>query len=381
MVPPAGCQCDNAKKSFRASAMTTTKPLRLAINGFGRIGRCFLRALHESGLAERLQVVAINEPTDLASIAYLARFDSTHGRFPGHVEAGAGTLLVNGRPIVVSHAQTPEEVDWRGLGIDLVVECSGRYTRRAELERFLAAGCPRLLLSHPGHGAEDVDATVVFGFNHRCLSGAERIVSNASCTTNAIVPVLDLLHRRFGVEQAMLTSLHSLMNDQPILDGFHHPDLRCTRSALQSLIPVATGLARGVERLLPELSGRVQAKAIRVPVLNVSAIDLVVTLAKDATVEGINRMMIEAAANPPPGLLAYSEDAHASVDFNHSPSSAIVDGSQTRIGGARLANLLVWFDNEWGFANRLLDVADHWLRHAAPNPATASRRETSLERS
>ncbi len=354
--------------------MSTNPPLRLAINGFGRIGRGFLRALHESALTEQIRVVAINEPSELASIAYLTRFDSTHGRFPGHVEAGSGAILINGARVAVTHALTPEEVDWRDLGVDLLVECSGQYTRRADLERFIVAGCPRLLLSHPGHSAEDVDATVVFGLNEGSLSGRERIVSNASCTTNAIVPVIDRLHRAFGLEHIMLTTLHSLMNDQPILDGFHHTDLRCTRSALQSLIPVATGLARGVERLLPGLAGRVQAKAIRVPVLNVSAIDLVVTLARDATAEEINRCLQEAAKGELAGLLAYSEDPHASIDFNHNPHSAIVDGCQTRMSGPRLANLLVWFDNEWGYANRLLDVAHHWQtllgNISVPTPVT-----------
>jgi glyceraldehyde 3-phosphate dehydrogenase/D-erythrose 4-phosphate dehydrogenase len=347
--------------------MTTQKPLRLAINGFGRIGRCFLRALHESALPGKPQVVAINEPADLESIAYLTRFDSTHGRFPGRVDVGAGRIEIDGRAIAVTHATTPEEVDWRGLGIDMLVECSGQYTRRDELERFLAAGCPRLLLSHPGHSAADVDATVVFGFNQQHVTGSERIVSNASCTTNAIVPVLDLLQRTCGIEHAMLTSLHSLMNDQPILDGFHHTELHRTRAAMQSIIPVATGLTRGVERLLPALAGRIQAKAIRVPILNVSAIDLIVTLGRDVSAVEINQLMRDAAAHALPGLLAYSDDPHASIDFNHNIHSAIVDGSQTRTSGPRLLNLLVWFDNEWGYANRLLDVAAHW--HGRSNAA------------
>lgn len=340
--------------------MTSSAPLRLAINGFGRIGRCFLRALHEAGVHEQLQVVAINEPSELESIAYLTRFDSTHGRFPGKVELVAGGLCIDGRPIAVTHGSAPEQVDWSAQGIDLLLECSGNYAERPQLERFLAAGCPRLLVSQPCHSAADVDATVVFGLNHQQLSGQERIVSNASCTTNAIVPVMHLLESAFGIEHAMLTTLHSLMNDQPILDGFHHADLRCTRSALQSIIPVSTGLARGVERLLPALAGRVQAKAIRVPTLNVSAIDLVATLKTDVDAATINRLMAEAAARKWPGLLAYSDDPHASIDFNHHPQSAIVDGCQTRTSGPRLANLMVWFDNEWAYASRMLDVALYW---------------------
>ncbi len=340
--------------------MTAIRPLRIAINGFGRIGRCLLRAIHEAGLRDDVRIVAINEPSEPESIAYLTRFDSTHGRFPGRVELKSGVLCIDGRAIALTHARTPEAVAWGDLGLDLLVECSGQYPTRTELARFLAAGCPRILLSQPGHSAEDVDATVVWGLNHRELTGNERVVSNASCTTNAIVPVMHLLDRAFGLEHAMLTTLHSLMNDQPILDGFHHADLRCTRSALQSMIPVSTGLARGVQRLMPHLVGRVQAKAIRVPTLNVSAIDLVGTLKTDVDAAALNRLFAEAAAGEWADVLAYSDDPHASIDFNHHPQSAILDGCQTRVSGGHLVNLMVWFDNEWGYACRLLDVARYW---------------------
>jgi len=336
------------------------RPLRLAINGYGRIGRCFLRALHERGLADQFQVVAINEPANSESIAYLTRFDSTHGRFPAAVELQDGALVVDGRSIQLTHADTPEGVDWRSLKIDLLVECSGEYSNRAGLRRFVDAGCPRVLLSHPANSAGDVDATVVFGLNHDKLNGDERIVSNASCTTNAVVPVLELLHRELGLEQVLLTTLHSVMNDQPLADGYHHSDLRRTRSAMQSMIPVSTGLARGVERLLPALTGRVQAKAVRVPTLNVSAIDLTVTLAQDADVASLNALLKIAAAGPWKGVLTTTTTPHASIDFNHDPHSAIVDLSQTRAGGDRLFNLFIWFDNEWGFANRMVDVAECW---------------------
>jgi glyceraldehyde-3-phosphate dehydrogenase type I len=336
-----------------------SRPFRLAINGYGRIGRCFLRALHESPLRHKFQIVAINEPADLESMAHLTRFDSTHGVFPGKVEVRDDVLLVDDEPIAVSHASTPEGVDWGGLGIDMLVECSGHYGARADLERFLAAGCPRILVSHPAHSARDVDFTVVFGTNHEQLDPASRVVSNASCTTNAIVPVLDHLHRAFGIAQAFLTTLHSVMNDQPMIDGYHHSDLRRTRSAMQSIIPVSTGLAQGVERLLPELAGKVRAKAIRVPILNVSAIDFMVNLQRDVTEDELNAVMAE-AARAHPRLIAVSKGPHASVDFNHDARSAIVDVGQTRCNGPRFANLLVWFDNEWGFANRMLDVAGYW---------------------
>lgn len=335
-------------------------PLRLAINGYGRIGRCFLRALLESPVAHDLRVVAINEPANLDSMAYLTRYDSTHGRFPGPVEVVDGKLLIDGKAIRVSHARTPEAVDWHD--IDLVVECSGAYGKRAELNRFLEAGCPRLLLSHPGASGEDVDATIVAGINQASLSGGERLVSAASCTTNAIVPILDLLDRELGLDQVLLSTLHSVMNDQPLIDGYHHDDLRRTRSAMQSIIPVSTGLARGVERLLPQLAGRVQAKAIRVPTTNVSAIDLTIATQRPVSAHSLNNLLAQAAHGPLKKLVAYSEAAHASIDFNHDPHSAIVDGSQTRTAGTHLANLFVWFDNEWGFANRMLEVADHWSR-------------------
>ncbi|WP_206186216.1 type I glyceraldehyde-3-phosphate dehydrogenase [Thauera propionica] len=345
----------------RPSQPALPRPHRIAINGYGRIGRCYLRALHESGLAGQFQVVAINEPADLASIAYLTRFDSTHGRFPGEVAAAEGRLVIDGHAIEVSHATTPEAVNWSAHEVDLVVECSGQYSSRSALKRFLDAGCPRLLLSHPGNSAEDVDATIVYGINESGLGADARLVSNASCTTNAVIPVLALLQRELGLENVLLTTLHSAMNDQPLIDGYHHADLRRTRSAMQSIIPVSTGLARGVERLLPELAGKVQAKAIRVPTHNVSAIDMVLQLAEDADAARINALLRAASEGAYRRLIAWSDDPHASIDFNHDPHSAIVDGGQTRMIGPRLLNLVVWFDNEWGFASRMLDVTRHWL--------------------
>ncbi|MBS1188776.1 MAG: epd [Rhodocyclaceae bacterium] len=345
--------------------------LRLAINGYGRIGRCLLRALHESPLQEELTVVAINEPADLESIAYLTRFDSTHGRFPAPVEVRENALWIAGRKIAVCHASTPGEVPWRDFGVDILMDCSGRYSRRHELQPFIEAGCARVMLSHPGQGAEDVDRTVVYGINHENLAGSERIISAASCTTNAVVPVLTALHEAFGVENVLMTTLHSVMNDQPLIDGYHHADLRRTRSAMQSMIPVSTGLAKGVERLVPHLAGRVQAKAVRVPVLNVSAIDLAVTLGQDVSAQEINARLAAAAVDLP-GLLAYSDEPHASIDFNHSPHSAIVDGSQTRVSGRRLAGLLIWFDNEWGFANRMLELAAYWQQRWSQRPVAGA---------
>lgn len=319
-----------------------------------------MRALLASPVRGQFSVVAINEPADLESMAYLTRFDSTHGCFPGTVAVGDNCLRIDGTDIPVFHADTPEGVDWRAIGVDILIEASGRYSYRHELQRFLDAGCRRLLLSHPGHSAGDVDQTIVFGMNHELLTGDERIVSAASCTTNAIVPVLVMLDEAYGLDHALMTTLHSVMNDQPLIDGYHHTDLHRTRSAMQSMIPVSTGLARGVQRMLPELAGRIESKAIRVPVVNVSAIDLVVTLRRGTTAAAVNALLRAAVDGQGSGRMAYTDEPHASIDFNHSPHSAIVDGGQTRMSGERLLNLLVWFDNEWGFANRMIDVAAFW---------------------
>lgn len=336
---------------------------RIAINGYGRIGRCVLRALHERGWQQWLQVVAIDEPAaDLPSMAYLTRFDSTHGRFPAEVGVEDGALLVGGRAIPVFHARDACEVDWGALELDLLLECSGSFQQRAQADRYLAAGAPRVLVSHPLASAADVDATIVYGVNHERLDGRERVVSAASCTTNAIVPVLRVLHAAFGIRHGHITTLHSVMNDQPLLDGYHQADLRRTRSAMQSIVPVSTGLARGIDRLMPELHGRIETKAVRVPTLNVSALDTTLQLACDSSVAEVNAVLRAAAgAGPLAGLLGYTELPHASTDFNHDARSGVVDGSLTRLSGARLVNLLIWFDNEWGFANRMLDVAAHWL--------------------
>ncbi|UCJ18009.1 erythrose-4-phosphate dehydrogenase [Pseudomonas sp. MM211] len=343
------------------------RPYRVALNGYGRIGRCVLRALHERAGAARLEIVALNDLADQASIEYLTRFDSTHGRFPGEVKVVGDCLHINGERVRVLREREPEGVDWAALDIDLLLECSGQYTTREQAERFLRAGAPRVLLSQPMASESDVDATVVYGVNQQCLDGTERLVSNASCTTNCGVPLLKLLNEAIGLEYISITTIHSAMNDQPVIDAYHDEDLRRTRSAFQSVIPVSTGLARGIERLLPELAGRIQAKAIRVPTVNVSCLDITLQTARDTSTEEINRILRQASEQGPlQGLLAYTELPHASCDFNHDPHSAIVDGSQTRVSGPRLVNLLAWFDNEWGFANRMLDMAVHFLDAAAP---------------
>ena len=332
--------------------------LTLAINGFGRIGRSVFRALYERDLTGALPVSAINEPADLDTIRYLARYDSTHGRFPGEIGAANEQLQVNGHSIRVSHEEVMERLRWDN--IDVVLECSGTFDERAMAELHLRAGAGRVLFSQPAQ--PDVDATIVCGVNDDDLTAEQRIVSAASCTTNCVVPVLSVLQNSIGIEAGVITTIHSAMNDQPLLDSYHHTDLRKTRAAIQSMIPVDTRLARGIARLLPELEGKIEAQAMRVPTQNVSAIDLSVVVSRDTTVDDINRLMADASSGPLKGILGYTEEPLASCDFNHDPHSGIVDASQTRMGGKRLVKVLIWFDNEWGYANRMIDVLLNWQR-------------------
>jgi erythrose-4-phosphate dehydrogenase len=332
--------------------------LRLAINGYGRIGRSVLRALYESRLRSQLQVVAVNELADARTVLHLTRYDTTHGRFPGTLEGDDGQLRVNGDAITLLRQPLIGDLPWSDLGIDIVLECSGAFSDRATAEQHLRQGAGRVLFSQPGEA--DVDATVVYGINHQALRADHRIVSAASCTTNAIVPVIRALHQAVGIDSGTITTIHSAMNDQPVLDAYHHTDLRKTRAASQSIIPVDTGLARGVERVLPEMSGRFTAQALRVPTLNVSALDLTVLTCSDTDTGAINRALYDAAQSRFNGVLGYTEEPLASCDFNHDARSSIVDASQTRVSGKRLVKVLTWFDNEWAYANRMLDVAGYW---------------------
>lgn len=331
---------------------------RLAINGYGRIGRSVLRALQTSPHRERLQVVAINELADARTIAHLTRYDSTHGAFPGEVRLEGETLWVNGLPKTLLHREAIADLDWGDLGVDLVLECTGAFTDRATAEQHLRRGAGRVLFSQPAE--QDVDATVVYGINQATLSASHRIASAASCTTNGIVPVIRALADTIGIETGTITTIHSAMNDQPVLDAYHHTDLRKTRAAFNSIIPVDTGLARGVERILPDMAGRLSAQALRVPTLNVSAMDLTIQAGSDTDVAGVNRALHDAAQQRFDGVLGYTEEPLASCDFNHDSRSSIIDASQTRVSGKRLVKVLTWFDNEWAYANRMLDVADYW---------------------
>ncbi len=328
-------------------------PINIAINGYGRIGRCVLRALFESGLQEAINIVAINELGDDKTIAHLTKYDSTHGKFTGDVSLGHGNLLVNHQNIRIFHEEDMNNLPWHKLNIDIVLECTGSFTDRKTAQLHIKAGAKRVLFSQPAEN--DVDATIVFGINEDSLEPSHTIISSASCTTNCIAPVIDILNQQIGVVSGVITTIHSAMNDQPVIDAYHHTDLRKTRSAMQSIIPVETGLARGIERILPSLAGRFEAQAMRVPTLNVSAIDLSVVVAKTVDVVTINGIL-QAAANRMPHILGFTNEPLASCHFNHDSHSGIVDASQTRVAGKNLVKVLTWFDNEWGFANRMLDV-------------------------
>ena len=328
---------------------------RIAINGFGRIGRSFLRSFYERGWQQRFSIALVNEPAPSEAMAHLLKYDSSHGRFQFPVELSGDNLTVAGDLIRLSHETEIEQVDWRAQGIDIVVDCTGVFGSHADGERYLDAGVSRVLFSQPG--TPDMDATIIFGVNQEVLLPEHRIVSNGSCTTNCIVPVIKLLDDAFGIESGAVTTIHSAMHDQQVIDAYH-PDLRRTRAAGRSIIPVDTKLARGIERILPHLHGRFEAIAVRVPTTNVTAMDLSVTLQADVTGEEVNRLIQQAASNGLRSILDYTEEPLVSIDFNHDPHSCIVDGTQTRVSHHRLVKLLCWCDNEWGFANRLLETTE-----------------------
>jgi D-erythrose 4-phosphate dehydrogenase len=328
--------------------------IRIAINGFGRIGRSILRALYERNLQDQLQVVAINELADLESVSYMLRYDSTHGRFSGSVETKENGLIVNGDAIQVFHESEVSSLPWQSLGIDLVLECTGVITNRDHAELHLVQGAKRVLISHPAESS--VDATVIQGFNQHTLRADNKIISNGSCSTNCLIPVLQLLNTEFGIKRGMTTTIHSAMNDQPVIDAYHS-DLRRTRAAVQSIIPVETGLAIGIARLMPELANKFESLHVRVPTLNVSVLDVTLQLEQNVTVEQVNNVLKQATESQLAGILAFTQEPHASVDFNHDPHSGVVDATQTRVSDGSLVKLMIWFDNEWGFANRMLDTA------------------------
>lgn len=328
--------------------------IKLAINGFGRIGRNIVRALYESGLSDEIKIVAINELADPEAIAHLLKYDTSHGRFSFPVKLGEDTISVAGDTIALFCEENPVELPWQTLDVDVVLECSGVYHSREHAQLHIKAGAKKVLFSHPADN--DVDATIVYGINDDELKSEHTIVSNGSCTTNCVVPVIKVLDDAFGIESGAITTIHASMNDQQVIDAYHH-DLRRTRAASQSIIPVDTKLARGIDRILPKFEGRFEAIAVRVPTINVTAMDLSVTVNVDVDLKAVNNALKAQAKDRLEGILSYTEEPLVSVDFNHDPHSCIIDGTQTRVSHKRLIKLLVWCDNEWGFANRMLDTA------------------------
>ncbi|WP_462170973.1 erythrose-4-phosphate dehydrogenase [Pseudoalteromonas xiamenensis] len=327
--------------------------IRVAINGFGRIGRNILRSLYETGRQSEIHIVAINELADPQGIAHLLKYDTSHGRFKFPVQLEENAILVAGDSIALFAEEEPVNLPWKELEIDVVLECTGVFHSRAHGEAHIQAGAKKVLYSQPADN--DLDATIVFGINDDELKPSDTFVSNGSCTTNCIVPVIKVLDDAFGIESGAITTIHASMHDQQVIDAYHS-DLRRTRAASQSIIPVDTKLARGIERILPKFEGRFEAIAVRVPTINVTAMDLSVTLNTDVTIEQVNKELMKAATGRLIGILSYTEEPLVSVDFNHDPHSCIIDGTQTRVSHKRLVKLLVWCDNEWGFANRMLDT-------------------------
>jgi glyceraldehyde 3-phosphate dehydrogenase len=334
--------------------------VKLGINGYGRIGRNVLRALYESDKRSQLQVVAINDLGDTKINAHLTRYDTAHGRFGREVKIDGDALLIDSDRIRVLSERDPAKLPWSSLGVDIVLECTGLFTSKAKASKHLEAGARKVLISAPG--GDDVDATIVYGVNQGVLRSSHTVVSNASCTTNCLVPIAKVLNDSVGIVAGIMTTVHAYTNDQ-VLTDVYHTDLRRARSATQSMIPTKTGAASAVGLVLPELKGRLDGFALRVPTINVSLVDLSFTPRRKTSVEEINALMKAAAAAAPlQGILGYTEELLVSVDYNHDPRSSIYDATMTKVIEGTLAKVCAWYDNEWGFSNRMLDTALAWSR-------------------
>jgi len=327
--------------------------IKVAINGYGRIGRNILRAHYEDGKKHDLQIVAINDLGSAETNAHLTRFDTAHGKFHGKVEVDADALVVNGDRIKVLALRNPADLPWSALGVDVVLESTGLFTTKEKASAHIRGGAKKVVISAPG--GKDVDATVVYGVNHHTLKAAHTVISNASCTTNCLAPLVKPLHDAIGVVNGLMTTIHSYTNDQVLTDVYHE-DLRRARSATMSMIPTKTGAATAVGLVLPELNGKLDGYAIRVPTINVSIVDLSFIAARDTTAEEVNAIMKAASESGPlVGLLGYNVGPLVSVDFNHDARSSIFDATLTKVSG-RLVKVSSWYDNEWGFSNRMLDT-------------------------
>ncbi|HUH40100.1 MAG TPA: type I glyceraldehyde-3-phosphate dehydrogenase [Castellaniella sp.] len=327
--------------------------IRVAINGYGRIGRNILRAHYEDGKQHDLQIVAINDLGDPKTNAHLTRYDTAHGRFPGTVEVDGDHMVVNGDRIRVLAERDPAKLPWGDLGVDVVLECTGFFTSKEKASAHLKGGAKKVIISAPG--GKDVDATIVYGVNHQVLKASDTVISNASCTTNCLAPLVYALNKELGVVNGLMTTVHAYTNDQ-VLTDVYHSDLRRARSATQSMIPTKTGAASAVGLVLPELNGKLDGYAIRVPTINVSIVDLTFVAARATTVDEVNGILQAAANGPLKGILDYTTEPLVSVDFNHTAVSSTVDAGLTKVSEGTLVKVGSWYDNEWGFSNRMLDT-------------------------
>ncbi len=331
--------------------------LKVGINGYGRIGRNVLRALYEGNKRGKIQIVAINDLGDAKINAHLTRHDTVHGPFRGEVKVDGDSLVIDGNRIRVLSERDPAKLPWGSLGVETVLECTGLFTSKAKASKHLEGGAKRVVISAPG--GDDVDATVCFGVNHQVLKASHTVISNASCTTNCLAPVAKVLHDSVGISAGVMTTVHSYTNDQ-VLTDVYHPDLRRARSATQSMIPTKTGAAAAVGLVLPELKGKLDGFAIRVPTINVSLVDLSFVAKRATSVDEINKLMKAAADGPMQDIVAYTDEPLVSVDFNHNPHSSVFDSSMTKVIDGTLVKVCAWYDNEWGFSNRMLDTTLAW---------------------
>ncbi|MCH9048264.1 MAG: type I glyceraldehyde-3-phosphate dehydrogenase [Proteobacteria bacterium] len=327
--------------------------IKVGINGYGRIGRNILRAVYESGRSDEIQIVAINDLGDANTNAHLTQYDSAHGKFPGEISVEGDYMIVNGDKIRVLSERDPAKLPWGELGVDVVHESTGFFASKEKASAHLAGGAKKVIISAPG--GSDVDATIVYGVNHGVLKASDTVISNASCTTNCLAPLVKVLHENIGVQQGTMTTIHAYTNDQ-VLTDVYHTDLRRARAATMSMIPTTTGAATAVGLVLPELNGKLDGYSMRVPTINVSVVDLTIIAARETNVDEINSLMKTAADGEMKGVLAYNDKPLVSIDFNHDPASATYDSTQTRVLGGKLVKVIAWYDNEWGFSNRMLDT-------------------------
>jgi glyceraldehyde 3-phosphate dehydrogenase len=332
--------------------------INVGINGYGRIGRNVLRAVYESNRSKELRIVAINDLGDANTNAHLTRHDTAHGPFPGQVTVEGDHMVVNGERIRVLAERDPSKLPWGELGVDIVLECTGLFSSKEKASKHLAGGAKKVVVSAPGEG---VDATIVYGVNHEKLRGDMTVISNASCTTNCLAPLVKPLHDGLGVVSGIMTTIHAYTNDQ-VLTDVYHSDLRRARSATMSMIPTKTGAAASVGLVLPELKGKLDGFSVRVPTINVSFVDLTFLAKRETTAKEINDLLRKASEGSLKGILDYTEEPLVSIDFNHNPASGTVDAQLTKVLGGTLVKVCAWYDNEWGFSNRMLDTTLAWSR-------------------